>query len=557
MKPAPSPAVPATEAAQPKSVTRPAAPAKAAFSIFVLLVAIAILRIALTYRTVAQTVDETPNIACGMQWLDQGRYDLGPFHPPLARIAMAIGPYLYGLRSQGLPDRWKEGNAILHSRKRYGAALTLARIGILPFFVLAAACVWLWSRRLLGEPGALVAALIFTNLPIVLGHSGIATTDMAVTAGMIFALYRFACWLEQPDARSSVLLGVAVAIALLSKFSAFLYLPLCFAGMLAARAIAARGLPRLRLKMIAIAAATAFVVIWAGYRFSVGRMRQTVESGLADSSPVWAALSRIPVPAPQLGDGLLLVRTLNQDGHPAYLLGQFRKLGWWYFFPIALAVKTPLAILLLALAGLAGLLRHRLRWELWAPGLCALLILGICLTSHLNTGLRYMLSFFPLLAIVAAQGALFLWEHKRWRVVAALLLCWPVAASLIAHPDYIPYFNELAASHPERILVDSDLDWGQDFKRLVWKLRELHVSHVYLNCLWSGDDGRIGLPDWDALEPYQPVKGWVAISYTELKTVGMMQAQAMGRTGSAYAWLDRYQPACKVGKSILLYHIPE
>src|SRR5205814_1872641 len=89
------------------------------FWIFVLLVATGLLRIVLTYRSVAQTVDETPNIACGMQWIDQGRYDLGPFHPPLARIAMAVGPYLYGLRSQGNSDRLKEGNPVLYSHGKY------------------------------------------------------------------------------------------------------------------------------------------------------------------------------------------------------------------------------------------------------------------------------------------------------------------------------------------------------------------------------------------------------------------------------------------------------
>ena len=70
---------------------------------FLLLTAIAVARIAATYHTVAQTSDETPNIACGMQYLDLGRYDYGAFHPPLARLAMAIGPYLYGARSQKLP----------------------------------------------------------------------------------------------------------------------------------------------------------------------------------------------------------------------------------------------------------------------------------------------------------------------------------------------------------------------------------------------------------------------------------------------------------------------
>ena len=53
--------------------------------IFLLLTAIGMARIAATYRGMAQTSDETPNIGCGMQYLDLGRYDYGAFHPPLAR----------------------------------------------------------------------------------------------------------------------------------------------------------------------------------------------------------------------------------------------------------------------------------------------------------------------------------------------------------------------------------------------------------------------------------------------------------------------------------------
>jgi 4-amino-4-deoxy-L-arabinose transferase-like glycosyltransferase len=515
------------------------------FWIFVLLVSAGVLRIVLTYRAVAQTVDETPNIACGMQWLDQGRYDLGPFHPPLARIAMAIGPYLYGLRSQGVPDRWKEGNAILHSRGKYSVALTLARLGILPFFVLAAVCVWLWSARILGERGSLVAVFIFTNLPIVLAHAGVATTDMAV----VFALYSFTRWMEQPDFRNSVLWGVAVAMALLAKFSAFLVVPLCTLAIL----LVYRkkfGAPVVRFKMLAVAVLASFLVIWGAYRFSVRRMQEPVDSGLAAQSSIWAAISRIPLPAAQLPDGLMLVRVLNHDGHPAFLRGEVRQTGWWYFFPLTLGIKTPLAVLILAILGLAVA-----RGGALAPGLCCLAILAACLGSHLNTGLRYLLCLFPMLSIVAAQGAMYLWDRTRLRPLAAVLMLWLTISSLRAHPDYIPYFNELAGAHPENILVDSDLDWGQDMKRLVWKLHELKVDHVYLACLWSGDDSKIGLPAWDGLEPYKPVTGWVAISYTMLKLHGRMLAQAAGRQDSAYAWLDRYQPVARVGKSMLLYHI--
>ena len=83
----------------------------------------------------------------------------------MARLAMAIGPYLYGARSQKLPDRWHEGNAVLYSAARYSRTLTLARMGILPFFVLASTIVWLWGRRILGEWGGLAPVFVFTNLP--------------------------------------------------------------------------------------------------------------------------------------------------------------------------------------------------------------------------------------------------------------------------------------------------------------------------------------------------------------------------------------------------------
>ena len=111
-------------------------PSRLPLILFVLLTAIGVGRIVATYRTISQTSDEASNLACGMQWLGGG-YDLGPFHPPLARIAMSLGPYLYGAHATGLRDRFQEGNRVLASRPRYAKTLTLARIGILPFFVLA------------------------------------------------------------------------------------------------------------------------------------------------------------------------------------------------------------------------------------------------------------------------------------------------------------------------------------------------------------------------------------------------------------------------------------
>src|SRR5437879_8007811 len=106
---------------------------------------IALLRIISTYRVLSQAYDEPAHIACGMEWLDKGTYTLEPLHPPLARVAAAIGPFLEGLHLpqvaviQGRSyDIYSAGNNILYARGRYRLNLGLSRLGILPFFPLAA-----------------------------------------------------------------------------------------------------------------------------------------------------------------------------------------------------------------------------------------------------------------------------------------------------------------------------------------------------------------------------------------------------------------------------------
>jgi len=45
--------------------------------------------------------------------------------------------------------------------------------------------------------------------------------------------------------------------------------------------------------------------------------------------------------------GLDRVSEFDTGGHHAYLLGKTSMFGWWYYFPVAFAVKTPTAVLLL------------------------------------------------------------------------------------------------------------------------------------------------------------------------------------------------------------------
>jgi hypothetical protein len=249
----------------------------------------------------------------------------------------------------------------------------------------------------------------------------------------------------------------------------------------------------------------------------------------------------------------------NQAGQKAYLLGEVRMDGWWYFFPVALAVKTPIPFLLFFGVGLGvvlGMERGATRWRALAPAAAAGALLLVSLPSRINIGLRHVLPIYVLLAVLAGLGAVALW---RWRkagllgpALAAALVAWQVAGGIRIHPDYLAYFNELAGRHPERILVDSDLDNGQDLRRLADTLRALGVKEVGLAYAGSATVAEHGLPRTRWLVPHQSDTGWIAASLWSLKL------GSLDRPGhDDFAWLEKYQPFARVGASILLYHIPK
>jgi hypothetical protein len=523
-------------------------------------------RVVSTYHVFNQTWDEPAHVAAGMQWLDRGVYTCEPLHPPLARVMVALGPRLAGIRSAGHDNVWIEGNSILYAGGRYHRNLVLARLGVLPFFVLATLVVFAWTRRIGGTAEAVWAVLLFTTLPPVLAHAGIATTDMAVTATIALALYCLTLWLEQPSRWRSLMLGLALGLALLSKLSALLFVPAAIVAVVLSR----RGegaeqetgsgptrTTRLRLTYVAV-----LLTVWAGYRFAVGPLTVPEAARPAAEPAPATTLDRLAravvLPAPALFEGLGQLAVKNRDGHKSYLLGEVRTTGWWYFFPVALAVKTPLPFLLLTAAGIVAAIRAysgRERRRRLEPAAVALAILLVCLPSRINIGVRHVLPMYPFLAIAAAMGVVGLWRAQRARpaarALAVLLIGWQLASSAAAHPDYLAWFNELAGRHPERILVDSDLDDGQDLDRLADTLRARRIPAVSLAYAGSATVVEHGLPPVRWLEPHRPVTGWVAASLYSIKL------GSLDRPGhDDFAWLERYRPVALVGRSIRLYHIP-
>lgn len=593
-----APVAPVTSAVPIASVASPVTRAALAF-----LILAACLLAASTWRIYSNTWDEPEHLAAGIELLDKGRYEYDTEHPPIVRAFMALGPYLAGARSFGTPppDGVQEGVDILYSGGHYNLYLTLARLGTLPFLALLLFSVWLWARRITRSEGeALLAALLLGSVPPVLGHAALATLDVAAAATVLLSLYALQCWLESARWRDAVFFGVSAGVAVGSKFSAIPFLVVGFGVLAGAQWVLERraagggeqgaaaipgasldrgvalgagspGVPaRPRLVGFALIVLMAAVPLFIAYgvrspganvvahKFEWAVAFLLREHGMSHDAGV--VLQHIWLPSWVKGffEGVIAIKAHNDSGHLSFLLGQQRSTGWWYFYLVALAAKTPIPLLVTGPIGMVVLAREG--WQAgdgWrpAPLLSFLAILVFASGfSHINIGIRHVLVLYPFMALGAAHLIALGWSALRKSALGPLavvgsgglvvLVAWQVLTLWTANPDYLPYFNE-AVAHPEQVLVDSDLDWGQDLWRLEQRAAAIKIPKLNLAYRGTADLAREKLPPFVIMPPWKPATGWVAIS-----------ALAKVHDPKGYAWLDAYSPVETVGKTIELYYVP-
>jgi hypothetical protein len=253
----------------------------------------------------------------------------------------------------------------------------------------------------------------------------------------------------------------------------------------------------------------------------------------------------------------------EQRGHPAYFLGEVRAHGVWYFFPVLLGLKTPIAALLLGAVGFVVTARSALRTRAWQPLIpvtVAVAIVAVAATSNVTIGVRHVLPFYVALSIAVAVAWNWIWARARSRGARLLLVTATVIVSLdtvAAHPDYLAYFNAFAGRDPSRLVVDSDLDWGQDMFRLRRVVRERGVDTLKFAYVGTADLSPIvGVPIkyWDG---HGRPGGWVAVSETSYR-LGLISVRSGHYVFQprALAWLDSVATPTRVGKGIRLYRLP-
>lgn len=479
-----------------------------------IIVVLTVVRVAATHRVFAQTMDEQVHLIAGYDILKHHSWTTDHHHPPLARVFFAL-PFVNAPEPVGA-DRGLRGNALLFNG-RYTSNLARMRLGNLLFLALGIIFVARWTMHLLSPEAGLLSAALFAMLPPVLANGGLATTDMVVAAMLPFALDEATRLAELPSWRRAVMTGIALAAGVLSKYSFVVFFPVSAFVLVVLWILRRRKVSPIRPIFLIWAIAALIIaaaLVWAGFGFSFEPMIR----------------------------GLAEVRNHNATGHRNFLFGQMSWDGWWYYFPVALFFKTPIPFLLLALTGCVLLARRRPEVPLIAAA-----ILGVSMTSDINIGIRHLLPIYAPLAIAAAAAILAL---PRLRIVSAALVAWLFISGVAAHPDYLPWFN-VFAPHPETVLSDSNLDWGQDVLRLARYTQRERIPEISLLVFASADLDRLGFPPHKPVRKMEKVHGWFATSEMEIA----LEESISPRMKS---WLDGLiagKPYTRIGKSIRLYHL--
>ena len=137
-------------------------------------------------------------------------------------------------------------------------------------------------------------------------------------------------------------------------------------------------------------------------------------------------------------------------------------------------------------------------------------------------------------------------------LVVVALFAWQAYGVLRIHPFYLAYFNEIA-NGPEggaEWVVDSNLDWGQDLKRLAQFVEANNIQEIYLDYFGWADpyyylgDKRKWLSSCDA-----PRKGWVAVS------ASFYQGSFEKPECDYRRWIPLEKRVASIGYSIYVFHV--
>ncbi|MDQ7054800.1 MAG: glycosyltransferase family 39 protein [candidate division KSB1 bacterium] len=582
-----------------------------------LLIGLFLLQGFLALDDIAPTWDEVGHLPAGYSYLKTGDYRLYATNPPLVKQLAALPLLFLDLKLPLDSPHWENedhiefGQAFLYYTNGHVGVqniFTLARSVILLLGALLGWLIFIWTRDLFGPTAALVALAVYVFNPNVLAHTTLVTTDIGFVLFFVLSIYAMYRYLQAPGWGRLMLLGLAVGLALCTKFTAILLAPI-LALLLVLHLFWTRQSPAVLwpgrdaksnvskwrvitapLAVALVVSVVALVVIMADYGFQAEPLVKDPEDqakweallnrfGISEQSPLHAPAqflgTQIPIPARTYFTALaafagMSPRTKGENGsflRGKYLMERRHPKGFWYFTYVAFLIKTPIPLILalfLALATLPPSSRQYLAFFV-AP---ALVLVGMTLKFH-DFAYRYVnLPLLPLGAILVGRLATLPYFRRRgMAAAAAVAMVWYLGSALWIHPHYLAYFNEFIGgpSQGYRYMLSSNLDWGQELLHLKKYMEQHRIDAIKLSYNGTAVPEYHGirhekLPGIDAatfsdyrrMHPFvdtRPTDGWIAISATCLQNIEGVYP------GASYRWLQQFKPEAVLGYSLFVYHI--
>ena len=508
------------------------------FIVLILLLMAVFIQPFLSSRHFSPAFDELTHLPSGYVYLKTGDFSLNPQHPPLVKLLAAL-PLLFvdvkfpvHFLEMG---EWKFGSKFIFENDA-DKILLLGRLAPILISTLLAVFVYKWARELFGKVGGLTALFFYAFMPNILAHSQFVATDMGVTSFGFISCYWLWKHYQSNKFKHLVFSGLFLGLALGSKFSALLLVPI-LAVLIVLKEFFGAGLSLVGCKNFAkkffIIGAVSSLVVWAIYFFP--------------SDPLFY---------------LKGYKTVYADKNPNfqfYLNGNYSTQVWWYYFLFAFLVKTPIVFTLSVIAVFVFWKKLGLKM-VDAVFLIIPIFLFFTVTSlkAYNISVRYILPVYPFLVMCVAGLPNVIKNIKLNRTLAGTTLFvvfgWQLISTVKVYPHYLSYFNEFSGG-PEngfRRLDDSNLDWGQSLKMLAdYQKKDPELKVVYH---WSNmDTGYYGINnDLISLR-----KSWwsnpVGRYAVDINFLIRLRILSRLRNDPKLDWLTLYKPIDRIGYSYLVY----
>jgi 4-amino-4-deoxy-L-arabinose transferase-like glycosyltransferase len=557
------------------------------------------------------TVDEVPHVGAGYSYFIKSDYRLNPEHPPLAKDFAGFALSFIDLKQdafdtpywqENINGQWEFGRKLIYNSGNDAQLMTrVAKIPMLLFFIGAAVLVFTWTRKLYGDYAGLTSIFLFSFSPTILAHARLVHTDMPALFGIIAATYFFVNFLKDSNKKNLWVAGLIFGIAQLTKFSVVLLIPYFLILAIVFGLIQSLTTRYLIRTTLIILIGYIFVVLpWYIIHTrtyppdkqktdTVFHLKSYPKRDLVNAV-TWASDKPILRAGAQYATGLILADQRARGGNLTYFYGEITNESFKSYFPIVYIIKEPLAFWALVLIVFSFAFRNvYTRAYTWikdpAPeGRASPNIIGrhfaefsmvvwlvlywiISIFSNINIGIRHLLPVYGFTYILLSGQLtriinydLRFMNKKITTMLIIILFGWYGFVNIKAHPSYLSYFNEyIGSSKGYKYVVDSNVDWGQDLKRLGNWLEDNNIETIHLD-YWGWADQRYYLGNgfnWVISGRYRSINdfieqnpngGYLAVS----KHYYMSHRNDPVKT---YAWLDTIKPIADIGGSIFVWQL--